>query len=46
MINIHIPASLEYKTAIASGLATAIKNLRSIDEIAGWGKKALAQVEA
>jgi chromosome segregation ATPase len=46
MINIHIPASLEYNTANASLLATAIKNLRSFDEIAEWDKKARAEVEA
>ena len=46
MINIHIPASLEYKTANASGLATAITNLRSFDEIAEWDKKAIVEVEA
>jgi chromosome segregation ATPase len=46
MINIHIPASLEYNTANASLLATAIKNLRSFDEIAEWDKKAMAEVEA
>lgn len=46
MIDIHIPASLEYDTANASLLATALKNLRSFDEIAEWDKKALAEVEA
>jgi chromosome segregation ATPase len=46
MINIHIPASLEYNTANASLLATAIKNLRNFDEIAEWDKKAMAEVEA
>ena len=46
MINIHIPASLEYNTTNASLLATAIKNLRSFDEIAEWDKKAMAEVEA
>ena len=46
MINIHIPASLEYDTAKASELATAIKNLRSFDEILEWDKKAMAEVEA
>jgi chromosome segregation ATPase len=45
MIDIHIPASLEYKTTNASLLATAIKNLRSFDEIAEWDKKAMAEVE-
>jgi chromosome segregation ATPase len=46
MINIHIPASLEYNTANANELATAIKNLRNFDEIAEWDKKAMAEVEA
>jgi uncharacterized protein with PIN domain len=46
MINIHIPASLEYETTNASVLAAAIKNLRNFDEIAEWDKKALAEVEA
>jgi leucyl aminopeptidase (aminopeptidase T) len=45
MIDIHIPASLEYNTANASLLATAIKNLQSFDEIAEWNKKAMAEVE-
>jgi len=46
MINIYIPASLEYNTANASLLATAIKNLRNFDEITEWDKKAMAEVEA
>jgi chromosome segregation ATPase len=46
MIDIHIPTSLEYNTANASLLATAIKNLRSFDEIAEWDKKAMVEVEA
>jgi chromosome segregation ATPase len=46
MIDIHIPASLEYNTANANLLASAIKNLRSFDEIAEWDKKAMAEVEA
>jgi chromosome segregation ATPase len=46
MINIHIPASLEYKTTNANLLATEIKNLRSFDEIAEWNKKAMAEVKA
>jgi chromosome segregation ATPase len=46
MIDIHIPASLEYNTANASLLATALKNLHSFDEIAEWNKKATAEVEA
>jgi len=46
MIDIHIPASLEYNTANANLLASVIKNLRSFDEIAEWDKKAMAEVEA
>ena len=46
MIDIHIPASLEYDTTNARLLATAIKNLRSFDEIAKWDKKVMAEVEA
>lgn len=45
MIEIHIPASLEYDTANASLLATALKNMRSFDEIAEWNNKATAEVE-
>jgi hypothetical protein len=45
MIDIHIPASLEYNTANAGILANAIKNLHSFDEIAAWNKKAAAEVE-
>jgi len=46
MIDIHIPASLEYNTTNASQLATTLKTLRSFDEIAEWDKKAMAEVEA
>jgi len=46
MIDVHIPASLEYNTANASLLATAIKSLRNFGEITEWDKKALAEVEA
>jgi len=46
MIDIHIPASLEYNTTNASLLATTLKTLRSFDEIAEWDKKAMAEVEA
>ena len=46
MIDIHIPASLEYDTTNANLLATAIKNLRSFDEIAEWDKNAMVEVEA
>jgi chromosome segregation ATPase len=45
MIDIHIPVSLEYNTANASLLATALKNLHSFDEIAEWNKKAMAEEE-
>jgi len=45
MIDIHIPTSLEYDTANANLLATAIQNLSSIDEIVDWNKKAKAEVE-
>ena len=46
MIDIHIPALLEYNTANASLLATELKNLHSIDGVAEWNKKAMAEVEA
>jgi chromosome segregation ATPase len=46
MIDIRIPASLEYNTAEASLLATALKNLHSFNEVAEWNKKATAEVEA
>jgi len=45
MFEIHIPTSLEYNTANASLLATTLHNLKSIDEIAEWNKKAMAEVE-
>jgi uncharacterized protein with PIN domain len=45
MIDIHIPASLEYDTTNAGQLATAIKNMRSFDEIAPWNKKATAEIK-
>ena len=46
MIDIHVPASLEYNTANASLLATALKNLHRFDEIAEWNKKATAEIES
>jgi hypothetical protein len=46
MIDIHIPASLEYNPANARTLAIAIKNLRNFDEITEWDKKVMAEVEA
>jgi chromosome segregation ATPase len=45
MIDIHIPASLEYNTANASRLATELKKLHSIAGVAEWNKKATAEVE-
>ena len=45
MIDIHIPASLEYDTTNASRLATAIKNMRSFEEITEWNNKATAEVK-
>ena len=45
MIDIQIPASLEYDTANASLLATALKNMRSFEEIAEWNNKATAEVK-
>jgi hypothetical protein len=45
MIDIHIPASLEYDTTNANRLATEIKNLRSFDKIAEWDKNARVEVE-
>jgi chromosome segregation ATPase len=45
MIDIHIPASIEYNTTNASLLAIALKNLHGFDEIAGWNKKAVAEVQ-
>ena len=46
MIDIHVPASLEYDMTNASLLATELKKLHSIDEVAEWSKKATAEVEA
>ena len=46
MIDIHIPASLEYDTANASQLATELKKLHSIAGVAEWNKKAAAEVQA
>ena len=46
MIDIHIPASLEYNTANASRLATELKNLHSLAGVAEWNKKATAEVQA
>jgi chromosome segregation ATPase len=45
MIDIHIPTSLEYNTANARLLATAIKKLCSFNEIDAWDKKATAEIE-
>ena len=46
MINIHVPASIEYNTTNARLLATALKNLHGFDEIAEWNKKATVEIEA
>jgi chromosome segregation ATPase len=46
MIDIHVPASLEYNTANASLLATELKKLHSLDGVAEWNKKAAAEVDA
>jgi len=46
MINIHIPASLEYDTANASILATELKDLHSLAGVVVWNKKATAEVQA
>ena len=45
MIDIHIPASLEYDNANASRLASALKNMRNFEEIAEWNNKATAEVK-
>ena len=45
MIDIHIPASLEYDTANASQLASALKHMGSFEEIAEWNNKATAEVK-
>jgi hypothetical protein len=45
MIDIHIPASLEYDTTNASLLAAEIKNMRSFDEIAGWNNKSELEIK-
>ena len=46
MIDIHIPASLEYNTANASLLATELKKLHSLAAVAEWNKKATVEVQA
>ena len=45
MIDINVPASLEYDTANAHLLADAIKSMRSLAEIASWNAKATVEVE-
>lgn len=45
MIDIQIPNSTEHDIANASQLATALKNLRSFDEIAEWDKKATTEID-
>ena len=46
MIDIHIPASLEYDTANASLLASELKELHNLAGVAEWNKKATAEVQA
>jgi hypothetical protein len=46
MIDIHIPASLEFNTANASLLASELKKLHSLAGAAEWEKKAAAEVQA
>ena len=46
MIDIHIPASLEYDAANASLLATELKKMGSLAEVAEWNKKARTEVQA
>ena len=45
MIDIQVPALKEYNATNANSLATEIKNLRNLDEIAEWDKKATAEIE-
>ena len=45
MIDIHVPASLEYNTDEAGVLANTLKNLHSFNEVAEWNQKATAEVE-
>ena len=46
MINIHVPASLEYDTANASQLVTELIKLHRIEGVSEWNKKATAEAEA
>ena len=46
MIDIHIPASLEYDTANANLLVNELKELHSLAGVAEWNKKATAEVQA
>ena len=46
MIDIHIPASLEYDTANASLLASELKELHNLAGVAEWNKKATVEVQA
>lgn len=45
MIDIQVPALREYNTANAGVLATAIRGIRTFDEIAEWDKKATTEIE-
>jgi chromosome segregation ATPase len=46
MIDIHIPASLEYDTANANLLVNELKELHSLAGVAEWNKKATAEVQS
>jgi chromosome segregation ATPase len=46
MIDIHIPASLEYDTANANLLVNELKELHNLAGVAEWNKKATAEVQA
>ena len=46
MIDIHVPASLEYDTREVNLLAAALKKLHSFSEVAEWKVKATAEVNA
>ena len=46
MIEIHVPALLEYNTTNASLLATELKKTHDIAGCAEWNKKTLAEVES
>ena len=46
MIDIHIPASLEYDTANANLLAIELRKLHSLAGVSEWNKKATVEVQA